>query len=178
MPKQTKQSSKTLKQTFAVITAALSVAFLVLAGLAWWGGTYATNMVRDELTAQKIFFPEAGSPGFSAEEYPDLQKYAGKQVNDYATAKAYANGYIGRHLENTADGKTYAEVSTLARQNPDNQELQAQRQSLFMGETLRGVLLSSGFAFGLIGTIALIAAWVLFALAAVSALAAFVLMKK
>jgi hypothetical protein len=135
-------------------------------------------MVKTELSAQNIYFPAAGSKGFDASEYPDLQQYAGQKVDNYAKAKAYANGYIGRHLEDVADGKTYAEVSTLSRADPENKALQAQKQTLFMGETLRGILLSSGFAFGLLGHLALIAAWVFALLAVISLVAAFVLAKK
>lgn len=165
---KTKQQ-KPVQQVFLIITSVLAVLLLVLSGLLYWGGNFATDMVRDELSAQKIYFPEKGSSALSPEEYPDLQKYAGQQVDDYQKAKAYANGFIGKHLEDVADGKTYAEVSTLARENPEDQALQGQRQALFMGETLRGVLLSSGYAFGLLGTIALVASGVLFAGAVASA---------
>ncbi|HYI20482.1 MAG TPA: hypothetical protein VD836_17335, partial [Solirubrobacteraceae bacterium] len=64
------------------------------------------------------------------------------------------------HLEGIADGKSYAEVSAASRANPDDQELAAQRESLFMGETLRGTLLSA-WGWGTVGTIATIAGFVL-----------------
>lgn len=171
MVKKTKQQ-KPVQQVFLILTSALAVLLLVLSGLVYWGGKFATDMVHDELSAQNIYFPEKGSPALSPEEFPELQKYAGEKVDNYEEAKAYANGYIGAHLKSIADGKTYAEVSNLALENPEDQALQGQRQSLFMGETLRGVLLSSGYAFGLLGTIALVASGVLFAGAIASAVVA------
>jgi hypothetical protein len=61
------------------------------------------------------------------------------------------------HLEDTADGMTYAEASGLARQNPDDEELAGQVETLFKGETLRGVLLTT-YAFWTFGQIAFWAA--------------------
>src|SRR5690606_23900255 len=101
-------------------------------GLAWWAQSFATDMVRTELSAQKIYFPEKGSPALDPEQYPGLQQYAGQLVDDGPKAKAYANEYIAAHLQNTADGKVYAEVSAELRQDPDNETLQAQRDALFM----------------------------------------------
>jgi hypothetical protein len=145
--------------------------FLILVGsLAWYGAGFAKNQVRTELSAQKIYFPQAGAPGFSAEEYPELQKYAGQMVDDGVKARAYANGYIGRHLKKIADGKTYSEVSALAMKDPTSAQLQQQRQSLFMGETLRGLLLGSGYAYWTFGTIAEYAALASFGGAALSIL--------
>lgn len=170
MAKKSKAAEKPVQKIFMILAALVSIALFVIGGLAYWAHSFTTNMVHSELSAQKIYFPKAGSPGFSAEDYPDLQKYAGQLVDNAEKAKAYANGYIGEHLKNTADGKTYSEVSTLARQNPDNEELQQQRETLLQGETLRGILLGTGYAFGTVGMIAGIAAWVLFALAAALAL--------
>ncbi len=100
-------------------------------------------MIREQLAAQQIFFPPAGSPGLRAEEFPDLQQYGGRQVDDGATALAYANGFIGRHLEAIAAGKTYSQVSTAARANPTDVKLPGQVDTLFKGETLRGLLLNA-----------------------------------
>lgn len=135
---------------------------LVVGCLAWWAHTFTSDMVREELSAQKIYFPEAGSPAFDAATYPDLQQYAGQLVDSPEKAKAYANGYIGRHLQKAAGGKVYSEVSTLAMKDPTNEELQKQKQTLFQGETLRGILLTSGYGFGTVGQIAGIAAIVAF----------------
>lgn len=152
-----KSEQKIVNKIYSTLLLIAAVGLLTVSGLAYWGGSFALNMVESELKAQNIFFPPAGSPALDPEEYPDLQKYAGQQVDNGEKARAYANGYIGRHLAETADGKTYAEVSTEARNNPDNAELQAARQSLFMGETLRGILLGTAYAYGTLGKIAMVA---------------------
>ena len=111
-------------------------------------------------------------------------KYADEQVTTGAEAEAYAS-FIGGHLEGIADGKTYAEIddrgaaqavvdaresgaseAEIAELQATATELKAQRDSLFRGETLRGLLLSS-YAWATVGAIAGIAAYVAFAGAAV-----------
>ncbi|MBI5906682.1 hypothetical protein HY857_01370 [Candidatus Saccharibacteria bacterium] len=138
-----KSHRKTIDKTFVLLGTLGTVMLLVIGSIAWWGYSFASSSVRDELTSQKIYFPPKGSPSLDPSEFPDLQKYAGQLVDNGPKAKAYANGFIGRHVEKVADGKTYAEVSTLALKDPSNQQLQQQKQTLFQGETLRGLLLSS-----------------------------------
>lgn len=113
-----------------------------------------TSQIQTELADQQIFFPPAGSPAFSAEDFPDIQQYAGQQVDTPEEAKAYADGFIKRHLQKIGGGKVYAEVSAAAMQDPTNPKLQAQSQALFQGETLRGLLLGNGYAFGMVGKLA------------------------
>ncbi|MDQ1395011.1 MAG: hypothetical protein QOG64_270, partial [Acidimicrobiaceae bacterium] len=120
------------------------VLFLVLAvggGLLLWGGSFAHNMVHNQLSAQKISFPAKGTPALDAKEFPGLQRYAGQLVDNGPKAKAYANQFIGAHLKSVSGGKTYSEVSTASQANPTDTKLAAQAQSLFRGETLRGLLL-------------------------------------
>lgn len=165
----------------------IATAMAVAAGLLFWGAGFANNMVHDQLVAQQIRFPEAGSPGFTAEEFPTLQRYGGQLVDNGAKAKAYADEYIAVHLKGVADGKTYSQSSAdsrtaraaadaaVAANDPKAKELTAtavkmegQTQTLFRGETLRGLLL---YAWGwwLVGRIAM---WVAIA-ATVAALALF-----
>lgn len=148
---------KAIDKVFILLGVMATLALLVASGLAWYGYHFATNQVRTELVAQKIYFPEKGSPALDPAVYPDLQQYAGQMVDDGPKAKAYANGYIGRHLEKAAGGKTYSEVSALAMKDPSNQELQKQKTTLFQGETLRGILLGTGYAYWTFGMIALYA---------------------
>ncbi len=157
--KPRKKTSFKLVTYLSVIT---SLLLFAVGGLAYWAHSFTSDMVRNELTAQKIYFPEKGSPALDPEEYPDLQKYAGQLVDTPTKAKAYANGYIGRHLKKVADGKVYAEVSAEAMKDPTNEELQKQKQSLFQGETLRGLLLTSGYGFGTVGELAGVVAYVAF----------------
>lgn len=163
--------SKTQKQITARVFMYLSilgtVLLIVIGGLAWWAHSFIGNMVRTELAAQKVYFPAKGSAAFDATTYPDLQQYAGQLVDSPKKAKAYANGYIGRHLEKVAGGKVYSEVSAEAMKDPTNAKLAQQKATLFQGETLRGILLTSGYGFGTIGEIAGIAAYVAFGLSLV-----------
>lgn len=132
--------------------------FVVLAVLALLIGvklqslaSFAHDNVHVQLSEQKISFPPKGSEALNPKEFPDLQKYAGQPVDTGAKAKAYADGFIGRHLQSVAGGKTYSEVSTAAQQDPNNEKLQGQAQTLFRGETLRGLLLTT-YAFDKMGT--------------------------
>ena len=158
---------KTIDKVFILLGTATTAVFLVIGGLAWWGYHFATTSVHDELAAQKIYFPAKGSPALDPMEFPGLQQYAGQLVDNGPKAKAYANEFIGKHLESIAGGQTYAEVSTAALKNPSDQKLQAQKAALFQGETLRGILLGDGYAYWTFGTISKYAAIAAFAGAAV-----------
>ena len=152
-----------MRKFFNLTTVASGIALgMIIAGaLALIGGSYARDVVHDQLTPQQIYFPPKG------EELPaNLNQYAGQQVDTPGEAKAYANDFIGLHLEGIADGKSYAEVSAASMADPNNEELAAQKQSLFMGETLRGTLLSA-WGWGTVGTIATIAGFVLIGIGAI-----------
>ncbi len=147
----------TMRKLFNLTTVASGAAIgMILAGvLALVGGGYAKDVVHDQLVPQKIFFSE------DASSLPaNLKQYAGEQVDTGAEAKLFANDYIGLHLKETAGGKTYSEVSGAFMQDTDNAELAQQRQTLFMGETLRGMLLSA-WGWSTVGTVATIAGFVL-----------------
>jgi hypothetical protein len=141
------------------------VATLVLigiGGLTWWAYSFTTSNVSSELSTQKISFPPKGSPALDPSEFPSLQKYAGQAVDNGPKAKAYANDFIGVHLSKIAGGQTYAQVSAEAQADPSNQALKQKAQTLFQGETLRGLLLGDAYAFWTVGHIAQIAAIVCF----------------
>jgi len=148
---------KAIDKVFILLGVMAAVVLLVASALGWFGYRFATNQVHTELAAQKIYFPPKGSAALDPEEFPDLQKYAGQLVDDGPKAKAYANGFIGKHLEKVAGGKTYSEVSALAMKDPTNQTLQKQKATLFQGETLRGLLLGDGYAYWTFGMIAMYA---------------------
>jgi len=165
-----------------VMTAALLVAGALLS----WGARFSDDYVGDELASQNITFPSAEA--LTAEGREDLVKYAGEQLTTGAQAEAYAS-YIDGHLQGIADGATYADlgaVETAAKAAVADAEasgageariaeLQAeadaiggQRNTLFKGETLRGLLLTA-FAWSTVGTIAGYAAIGAFVAAAVMA---------
>jgi hypothetical protein len=127
--------------TLVIIGTVLLLVLSVGSGLLLWGSGFANNMVHSQLKDQKISFPAKGSPGLDPKEFPGLQQYAGQAVDNGPKAKAYANEFIKVHLSQVADGKTYSEVSELSRANPKDEQLSGQVQTLFRGETLRGLLL-------------------------------------
>jgi hypothetical protein len=127
-----------------------------IAGFLFWGNSFVHTMVSDELVAQKISIPAAGSPGFDAKtlgatQYAEISQYAGQPVTTGSQAQAYANDYINVHLQKVAGGQTYSQVSGAlvaeqAKPSPDAKTvatLSGQRTTLFMGETLRGLLLNA-----------------------------------
>jgi hypothetical protein len=155
------------RRTFDLIltgVGAVLTAVLILAGgLLTWGANFAENNVHNQLAAQQIYFPEKGSEALASPEIgPYLNKYAGQQLTTGDQAKAYADHFIAVHLKAIGGGKTYAQLSTEAQANPNDTALAAKVNTMFKGETLRGMLLNA-YAFGKIGQIAQIAAIVSFA---------------
>lgn len=164
--KQRKFIDRALTATGVVVTLVL----LVISGLAWKAHTFVANNVRDELASQKIYFPPKGSPAIAAlpaEDQAAMNKYAGQQLLSGDQAKVYANNFIAFHLSKVAGGQTYSQVSTAAQADPTNAKLQAEANTLFKGETLRGLLLGDAYAFWTVGRIAEIVSLVAFAGAAV-----------
>ena len=159
------------RKTFDIILASgglvVTVVLLVAGALLMWGYHFANSNVHDQLAEQQIFFPAKGSPALApATIGPYLDKYAGQQLLTGAQAKAYADHFIGVHVQEIAGGKTYAQVSTALQKDPNNATLKAQQQSLFQGQTLRGLLLEA-YGFWKMGQIALLASISSFVLAGV-----------
>ena len=158
------------RRTFDALLAVggLIVATVLVAagGLLMWANNFVDDQVTTQLTAQKIFFPEAGSESANdpnVKEY--IAPYLGQQVTTGEQARVFADHYIGVHLQEMAGGKTYSELSTISRANPDDAEAAAAVQTAFRGETLRGLLLNA-YAFWQMGQIALYGAIAAFAGAA------------
>lgn len=135
----------------------LAVLLVVAGGLLMWGHSFISTQVHDQLAAQKIFFPPAGSEALDATTYPDLQQYGGQQLVTGEQAKAYADQFIAKHIEEMSGGRTYAQLSSESRANPSDTELAGMVQTVFRGETLRGLLLNA-YAFGTMARIAQYAA--------------------
>ncbi len=125
-------------------------------GLLTWGHNFSSNMVHNQLVAQKIQFPAKGSAALNPKEFPGLQRCAGQCVDNGPKAKAYADQFIAVHLKGMANGQTYSQVSAASLANPSDQTLAATTQTLFRGETLRGLLL---YAWGW-SVVSMIAGWV------------------
>lgn len=132
---------------------AIAAVLVVSGALLTWGSSFIADEVHDQLSAQNIYFPPADSPAVEGDEYEGMRDFGGMQMTTGEQAGVYANEFIGTHLENTAGGKTYAELSDDAKADPDNAELAGQVETMFRGETLRGLLLNA-YAFGTMGAIA------------------------
>jgi len=144
----------------------LAFVMIIAGALLTWSALFINNQVHDQLAAQQIFFPAAGSDAIKAPEFAAMKQYAGQQLTTGAQAEVYADHFIANHLKEVAGGNTYSQVSAAAMADPNNAQLQGQVATLFKGETLRGLLLNA-YAFGKMGTIAAIAAVVAFVTAGV-----------
>ena len=148
---------------------ALAGVLLVAGGLLTWANSFIGDQVHNQLSMQNITMPEGGAlASLPAKDAKVLKPYAGSPMDTGAEARAYADHYILVHMNEASKGQTYSEVSgkfismTPEQQaSPEGQALAGLRQTLFMGNTLRGLLLY-GYAFATIGTIAGIAAVVSF----------------
>ena len=144
------------------IGAVMGVALLVASGLLFFAHGYVHEQVTDQLREQQISFPAAGTKAITSLPSADqtaINQYAGQQLVNGAQAKAFADHYIKVHLSEVAGGQTYSQVSSKALANPQDQQLAGQVQTLFRGETLRGLLLNA-YAFDTMANVAFIAAWV------------------
>jgi hypothetical protein len=145
------------------IATVAAAGMIVVGALAVVGGHYDKQVVRDQLAPQKIFFPKpATNPGLAA--------YAGQQVLTGKQAKLYAQKQIGVDLTKVAGGKTYAQVSDeWIAGGMKSTTLAGERTTLFMGETLNGLLLNA-WGWSVIGGIATLAGFILILLGLVLSL--------
>lgn len=158
----------TLDRLISIFGLLLAILLLVAGGLLTWGYFFIKNEVHDQLAAQKITMPteQTGLSDLPADDKAALEPYAGQQMTTGKQAQAYADHYIAVHLNNAGGGKTYSEVSGLylaqcsdpaAANSAACQQLAGLKETLFQGETLRGLLLYA-YAFATMGTIAGLAA--------------------
>ena len=175
---------RTIDSVLIAFGAVFTVALVVAGGLLSWGSNFAADYVDDELSSQNISFPPAAA--LEEEGRTDLLKYAGESVNTGPEAEAYAS-FIDGHLQGIADRATFADLGTPEREanaavetakadgasaatieklEGEAAAVSGQRNSLFKGETLRGLLLSA-FAWATVGQIAGYAAIAAFAAGAV-----------
>jgi hypothetical protein len=146
----------------------LAVVLAVAGGLLLWGHNFVNDQVHTQLAAQKIIFPPAGSEAIKSLPAADakaMTAYAGQLMTSGAQAQTYADHFIAVHVREIGGGKTYAQLSAAALANPKNTALAEQVQTIFRGETLRGLLLNA-YAFWEMGQIMLIGAIVAFVAAA------------
>jgi hypothetical protein len=155
---------KTFDKLVSYVGLGLAALLLIFGGMLNFGASFANDSVRSQLENQNIAFPvEAGLP---SETKDQLLNWAGKQVTTGEMARDYSDLYIWEHMKASSSavmGKpaTYSEVSTeyMAAVRGGSidaertQKLAELRDTLFMGNTLRGMLLEA-YAFGTLGVIA------------------------
>lgn len=186
---------RTLDILFSAGGLALAVLLLVLGLVMKANADFAENYVHDQLSEQKITFKAADALTEEEKQSDCLVEYAGALLSSGKQAECYANEFIGLHLSETAGGKTYAEMGTVqsdlraqiatatkagdtAKVTDLNKQLSdanSQRETLFKGETLRGLLLTSyGFSeFGVKGRQVEVVAFIVAGLLLVLSLAGF-----
>ena len=148
----------------------IALVLFAAAGGLLYAHNFIHDQVRNQLSAEKITFPAAASAGLmalSADDRAAVSKYAGQQLVNGVQAEAFADHYIAAHLKNVGGGKTYAELSAASLAAPTDTALAGKVQTVFRGETLRGLLLNA-YAFD---TMAMVAG-----LAAIGAVAAGILL--
>ena len=119
--------------------AAITGAALVAAGpVMIYEGVHGQHEVRSQLSEQLISFPAKGSSSLPAAQ----AGYAGRQVTTGPQAKAYAD-MIETHVKEATGGRTYSQVSAAAMAAPNDTKLAAEKETAFMGESLRGSLMGA-----------------------------------
>ncbi len=139
----------------------LAVMLLAAGGLLTYAYSYIGGEVEKQLTAQDITMPQgAALDALPPADKAALEPYAGSPMDTGPEARAYADHYIQAHLNAASGGKSYSEVSgayqamsPAEKASPAGQALGGLRETLFQGNTLRGLLLY-GAAFATMGTIA------------------------
>ena len=157
---------RTLDLLFSIGGFGLAVLLLVVGVVLTTNANFANDYVRSQLGEQNITFTPADKLSDEEKKSDCLREYAGQKMTTGKQAECYANEYIGLHLKNMAGGKTYADLgepqsalraqvaqaeqsnaANLADLQKQLAEVSAQRETVFKGETLRGLLLTSyGFS--------------------------------
>lgn len=156
--------------------------------------TFSRDYVQSQMKAQRINFLTLESLTEDQKKQTCLVENAGKAVLTGAQAECYANKQIAPDLARIAGGKTYSEMSypaklardkviaataadpndpAIAKLAAEATRLEAPALTLFRGETLRGLLLTT-FGFSRLGMLGGTTANVLFVLSGVLLVAAVV----
>jgi hypothetical protein len=148
-----KMKRKTFDKIVTTVGAGLAVFLFVVAALANWGASFASDSVASQLKAQLITMPPSTG---NADEPADVTAYfkahGGKLMATGKDAQMYADHFIGFHMSKMP---TYAEASAAARSaTPENKAAaDATVETVFKGNMLRGTLLTA-YAFGTLGELA------------------------
>lgn len=157
---------RTLDLLFSIGGLGLAALLLIVGLVLSANANFANDYVREQLSEQNIRFTPAENLSEEEKKADCLVENAGKLMTTGKQAECYANEYIGLHLKSIAGGQTYASLGGPERElqakvqqaqqanDPALPELEkqlaqvkGQRDTVFKGETLRGLLLTSyGFS--------------------------------
>jgi hypothetical protein len=157
---------RTLDVLFSAGGVLLAAMLFVMGAVLTSNANFAKNYVHDRLSQQNIVFKTADTLTPEEHQSACLVQYAGQKLTTGKQAECYANDFIGLHVKSVAGGKTYADlggvqtdlrnqVTAAQKANDPNlptlqkqlNDVTTQRETLFKGETLRGLLLTSfGFS--------------------------------
>ena len=151
---------KTLDGLLVATGSVIALVLLAAGGLLTWASSYIDGQVHDQLAMQDITMPTKDALE-TASQHKALDQYAGQKMLTGDQAKAFADHYILVHMNEASGGQTYEQVSGQymgmlqdPKADPKKlEELGQLRQTLFMGNTLRGLLLNA-YAFDTMSEIA------------------------
>ncbi len=183
---------RTLDIAFSVGGLVFGVLLLVLGLVLTNQANFAEDYVTDQLSQQQIAFTPAENLSEEENASSCLVKYAGTALDNGKKAECYANDYIALHMRESAteagyDGATYATLGGVTRGlrtdlqaatdageateqiQADLDEANGLRDTMFKGETLRGLLLTT-YGFSIFGDRAGLAATIVYLFAALMVL--------
>ena len=154
---------------FSAGGAAVAILLVLLGFVFKTNADFADSYVHDQLAQQKISFTAAEFLSDEEKTSSCLIENAGTPLDSGKKAECYANDYIGMHLKGIGGGETYATIGAIqtkaktaladataanatnvAELKADLDKITGQRETMFKGETLRGLLLTS-YGFSIFG---------------------------
>jgi len=160
---------RTLDMIFSAGGVAVAILLVLLGFVFKTNADFADSYVHDQLAQQKISFTAAEFLSDEEKASSCLIENAGTPLDSGKKAECYANDYIGMHLKGIGGGETYATIgaiqtkaktaladataanaSNVVELKADLDKITGQRETMFKGETLRGLLLTS-YGFSIFG---------------------------
>ena len=160
---------RTLDMIFSAGGVAVAILLVLLGFVFKTNADFADSYVHDQLAEQKISFTAAEFLSDEEKTSSCLIENAGTPLDSGKKAECYANDYIGMHLKGIGGGETYATIgaiqtkaktaladataanaSNVVELKADLDKITGQRETMFKGETLRGLLLTS-YGFSIFG---------------------------
>lgn len=180
---------RTLDIAFSVGGLLFGVLLLVLGLVLTNQANFAEDYVTEQLSEQQIAFTPAEALSEEEAASACLVEFAGTPLDSGEKAECYANDYIALHMRESAteagyDGATYATLGGVQREiraelqaatdaGDPTEEIQGRldavnglRETMFKGDTLRGLLLTT-YGFSIFGERAALAATIVYIFAAV-----------